>query len=102
MLTKLAQHPNELQVELNKVEASHRSIFVAGWRPYIGWVAGTGLAIYFIPQYTVAAWLWAHQAINTGTLPPYPATADGLFELVLALLGLGTLRTLEKGIGRTK
>ena len=102
VLQKLAMHPAELQVELNKIEASHRSIFVAGWRPFIGWVAGLGLAAYFLPQYTIAAWLWAHQALSTGTLPPYPASPDGLLELVLAMLGLGALRTLEKGAGRAK
>lgn len=35
-LEKLKQHPAELQVALNKIEAQHRSLFVAGWRPFIG------------------------------------------------------------------
>ena len=48
LMEKLAQHPSELQVELNKVEANHRSIFVAGWRPFIGWVCGTGLSFVFV------------------------------------------------------
>lgn len=36
------------QMEVNKVEAAHRSVFVAGWRPFIGWVAGSALAYQFI------------------------------------------------------
>ncbi len=39
VLEKLRQHPAERQVALNKVEVQHRSMFVAGWRPFIGWVS---------------------------------------------------------------
>ncbi len=38
----------ELQAEINKIEAQHRTIFVAGWRPFIGWVCGVALAYNFI------------------------------------------------------
>jgi len=38
----------ELQSEINKVEAQHRTIFVAGWRPFIGWVCGVALAYNFV------------------------------------------------------
>lgn len=100
VLDKLAQHPAELQVTINKLEAQHRSIFVAGWRPFIGWICGFSLGCYFIPQYAIASWLWAHQALATKTLPPFPATADGLFELVLALLGMATIRTVDKLHGK--
>ena len=50
VLDKLAQYPAELQVELNKVEAQHRSIFVAGWRPAIGWICCLGLGYAWILQ----------------------------------------------------
>ncbi|NQV36263.1 MAG: hypothetical protein HQ515_26460, partial [Phycisphaeraceae bacterium] len=36
----LKMAPSLAQIELNKIEAGHRSIFVAGWRPFIGWVCG--------------------------------------------------------------
>ena len=36
------------QLEINKQEASHKSIFVAGWRPFVGWVCGFALAYNFI------------------------------------------------------
>ena len=45
---KLMMKPSLAQIELNKVEAGHRSIFVAGWRPFIGWVCGLALLWHFI------------------------------------------------------
>jgi len=48
ILAQLALNPGLAQVELNKAEATHRSVFVAGWRPAIGWVCGTGLALAFV------------------------------------------------------
>jgi len=102
VMEKLRQHPGELQVQLNKVEAGHRSVFVAGWRPYIGWVCGTSLAIYFIPQYTMATYIWVKLVLATNIMQPYPVTADGLMELVFAMLGMGALRTVEKLQGRAK
>ena len=38
----------ELQSEINKVEAQHRSVFVSGWRPFIGWVSGFAFAFHYI------------------------------------------------------
>jgi len=104
LLLKLAQEPSIAQIELNKVEASHRSTFVAGWRPYIGWVCGTSLAVFFIPQYVVATMVWIKIIAANGFMEvvPYPSTAEGLMELVMALLGLGLLRTSEKVVGRAK
>jgi len=93
LLTKLAQQPNLAQVELNKVEAGHRSIFVAGWRPAIGWVCAIGLLMTFIVN-PFLQWL-------TGDAGP-ALPNDIILELVLALLGLGALRTVEKMNGKAK
>lgn len=86
------------QTEINKVEAAHSSLFVAGWRPAIGYVCCAGLAYTFVlaPVLTWALALWA-----PGTPLPVIET-DHLFELVLAMLGLGGLRTFEKmrGVAR--
>ncbi len=93
LLTKLAQQPNLAQVELNKVEAQHRSTFVAGWRPFIGWVCGVGLTFMFLIN-PILQWI---------TSKPGPALPEDIvLELVLALLGLGALRTVEKMNGRAK
>jgi hypothetical protein len=93
LLTKLAQQPNLAQVELNKVEAQHRSTFVAGARPFILWVCGFGLANSFI----VNPWI---QWITNKPGPVLPL--DVMSDLVIAMLGLGALRTVEKLQGRAK
>lgn len=92
VLNKIAQKPAILQAEINKIEAQHRSIFVAGWRPAIGWVCAIGLAFPFVITPLVE---WA------GFVGP-SIDMERLMELVIALLGLGTLRTFEKLTGRAK
>ena len=49
LLTRLAQRPALAQIEVNRIEAQHRSVFVAGWRPFIGWICGAALAWNFVP-----------------------------------------------------
>lgn len=99
VLRKLADHQAELQIELNKIEAAHASLFVAGWRPFIGWICGVALAWTFIghPLLEWVAALWG----ATGFVPPLLA-GDNLMELVIAMLGLSGLRTFEKTKGRAK
>lgn len=99
MLQKIAQQPHILQAEINKIEAQHRSVFVAGWRPFIGWVCGSALAYSFILR-DLIAWgmsVWAPSA----ELPPELAM-EHLVSILLALLGLGGMRTVEKIKGRAK
>jgi len=98
VLTKIAQKPHILQAEINKVEAAHRSIFVAGWRPFIGWICGLGIFWAFI-GHPVFEWIITLRGLNV-TAPAI--NTDNLLELVLALLGLGALRTAEKLSGRAK
>lgn len=101
-LAKLAQIPHIAQQEVNKVEAAHRSVFVAGWRPSIGWVCSISLGAYYIPQYALASILWVRVCWASQVLEPYPVNADGLTQLVLALLGMGGIRMLEKMAGKAK
>jgi hypothetical protein len=93
IMTRLAQQPNLAQVELNKIEAGHRSLFVAGWRPAIGWVCAVGLFMTFIIN-PILQW-YSGQAG-----PALPV--DIMMELVIAMLGLGALRTVEKMNGKAK
>ena len=86
------------QVEVNKIEAGHSSVFVAGWRPSIGWVCAAGLAWAFVVA-PVASWA----LMVLGVKAELPAIQfDHLFELVLAMPGIGGLRTFEKlrGVAR--
>lgn len=86
------------QLEVNKQEAAHKSIFVAGWRPWIGWVCGMSLFWTFF-AHPIAS--WAITLAGLDVAPP-DIPIDRLFELVLAMLGMGTLRTFEKlkGVAR--
>lgn len=97
-LIKASNEAALAQVEVNKIEAGHSSVFVAGWRPAIGWVCAAALAWAFIVA-PVASWTMAAFGARE-TLPAIGT--DNLFELVLAMLGLGGLRTFEKmrGVAR--
>lgn len=93
VIERLRQQPHILQAEISKLEAQHRSTFVAGARPYIMYVCGTGLAFVFVIN-PILQWV-------TGEPGPAMQT-DALLELVLALVGLGAMRTAEKMTGRAK
>ena len=86
------------QAKINAAEASHKSIFVAGWRPFIGWVCGVGICWSMVAQ-PVAQ--WAIIAWGDGTELPTIDTSY-LMELVTAMLGMSGLRTFEKmrGVAR--
>ncbi len=91
---------NRAQIDVNRQEAAHKSLFVAGWRPFIGWVCGVAIAWAFLGQH-VAEWAVAIWAPGT----PIPEVeSDRLMELVLAMLGMAGLRTYEKraGVAREK
>lgn len=80
------------QAGINAEEAKSASIFVAGWRPFIGWCCGIGLAYVFL-VYPLLTW-WA--ALAKPAFVPPVLVVDHLMELVMAMLGLGGLRTFEK------
>ncbi len=73
------------QIDVNKEEAKHSSIFVAGWRPALGWTGATGIAYSFIVAPFLDIWLNVPE-LDTGTL----------MTLVLAMLGIGAQRSYEK------
>ncbi len=99
VMLRMQQEPAKAQAEINKIEAAHSTIFVAGWRPFIGWVCGVSLGIYFIPQFALGTYLWFRMSIAANELLAYPVDGAKLFELVLAMLGMGALRTYEKKLG---
>ena len=99
MAEKHAHESAMAQVEVNKAEAGHRSIFVAGWRPFIGWTCGVALAYHF-----VVAPLIIFGAGWAGTpIPDLPTfDMDSLMTVLLGMLGLGGMRTFEKAKGLAK
>jgi len=98
---KLQALENELktkQIDVNKVEAGHRSIFVAGWRPFLGWVSGISVAfVYLFQPFIVMVLKIFGSDIELPTLD-----LSQLMPLILGMLGLGGLRTIEKAKGVTK
>ena len=102
LATMAERHAQELakgQLEINKAEAQHRSLFVAGWRPFIGWTCGVALAYHFVLAPLIlfgAGWAGA-------SIPELPTfDMDSLMTVLLGMLGLGGMRTFEKAKGLTK
>jgi hypothetical protein len=86
------------QIETNKEQAKHSSVFVAGARPFIMWVCGVALLWQFFLE-PMATWGLVAFA-QPDTLPPFPKLDIGpLMTLLLGMLGLGGLRTYEKRLG---
>lgn len=84
------------QLEVNRSEATHRSVFVAGWRPFIGWVCGVALAYHFV----FAPLILFGAAFSGAEIPELPTfDMDSLMTVLLGMLGLGGLRTFEKSKG---
>lgn len=99
MAEKAAHDAAMAQVDVNKAEAQHRSVFVAGWRPFIGWTCGVALAYHFVvaPLIVFAVTMSGH------TMPQLPEFDMGsLMTVLMGMLGLGGLRTIEKAKGLTK
>ena len=97
VLERIVSQPNVVQSEIGKIEATHKSIFVAGWRPFIGWVCGAALAYNFIIRELV---IWSLAISDKDILPPPALQMEVLTTILYALLGLGGLRTFEKLRGR--
>ena len=91
-LRKAYADANLAQIDVNKEQAKHPSIFVAGARPSIMWICAFGLGWQFVFQ-PIAVWYMALTA-SPIVLPIIPT--EGLLSLTLALLGLGGVRTFEK------
>ena len=93
MAEKHAQELAKGQLAINKEEAKSSNIFVAGWRPFIGWSCGFALVWHFI----AAPFIIFFAALFGATLPPLPEFVMGsLMTVLMGMLGLGGLRTFEK------
>lgn len=86
-------------LEVNKAEAMHRSIFVAGWRPFVGWSCGVAFAWHYIGA-PIATFILAYAGIDAPELPTFDM--GSLLTVLMGMLGLGGLRTFEKMRGLTK
>lgn len=80
------------QMDINKEEAKSPSMFVSGWRPFIGWVCGAA-----------CAWNWLGLKVALFAAAYFgkelhlaPADIGEMMPVLLGMLGLGGLRTMEK------
>lgn len=91
LATMAERHSQEImkgQLEVNKVEAAHKSLFVAGWRPAIGWICGIALLYSTILSPILDIWF---------TVPPVETSL--LQTVLMGMLGLGAMRSYEKTKG---
>jgi len=100
--TMAERHAQELakgQIDINKEEAKSRNIFIAGWRPFVGWTCGLALFWHFLGlpvTLFVTGWFDLQH-------PPLPEfDMQSLMTVLLGMLGLGGMRTFEKFKGVTK
>lgn len=94
-----AHEASMAQILTNREEAKHKSVFVSGWRPFIGWTCGVALAYHFV----LAEVIKFGVALYGAEIPELPTfDMDSLMTVLLGMLGLGGLRTYEKQKGLTK
>jgi len=91
---------NLAQLEVNKAEAVHKSMFVAGWRPFVGWVCGVSLLYHFLLS-PLMVFIFTIAGVEV-LLPEFEFSQ--LSSILMGMLGLGGLRTFEKmkGVNREK
>ena len=79
------------QLQINAAEAANPSMFVSGWRPWVGWCCGFGFLWAAIGQP-----VFAYIAVIKGWPPAPEINTDVLLYVLGGMLGLGTLRSVEK------
>ena len=100
--TMAQRHAQELakgQLDINKAEAQSRNIFVAGWRPFIGWTCGLAMFWHFVGV-PITLFFVGWFTVDIPELPQFDM--NSLMTVLLGMLGLGGLRTFEKTKGITK
>ena len=102
LATMSEKHAQELakgQLAINAEEAKSRNVFVAGWRPFIGWTCGVALLAHFL-IFPSADVVTAYMGIEPVDYPAFDM--DSLMTILLGMLGLGGMRSFEKSKGLTK
>ena len=102
LATMADRHAQELakgQLAVNAEEAKSRSVFVSGWRPFVGWSCGLALFAHFL-IFPTADVVTAYMGMEAVAYPSFDM--DSLMTVLLGLLGLGGMRSFEKSKGLTK
>lgn len=86
------------QLAINQVEAASQSVFVAGWRPFVGWACGSAFVYAFIVQPLVQTILVVcHSTFDPAKLPALNLTE--MLPVLFAMLGMGAMRSFDKTQG---
>ena len=100
--TMAERHAQELakgQIDITKEEAKSRNIFIAGWRPFVGWTCGLALFWHFLGL-PVTLFITGWFNLQHPPLPEFDM--NSLMTVLLGMLGLGGMRSFEKFKGLTK
>ena len=98
LMQRIQQKLAEKQLDVNAKEASHRSVFVSGWRPAIGWTGAFALMFEFILSPTIE---WYAKFAELNLTAPEIQTGP-LLAIVTSMLGVAGMRSFEKAKGLTK
>lgn len=91
-LIKHLENANIRQVEVNKIEAQNKNLFVSGWRPSVGWICSIALAYNYVLQpFIILIFNLFHVSASVPNLE-----IEQLITLLFSLLGMGGIRTYEK------
>jgi len=106
---QLQQLQNDLtkgQLKINEEEAKSPMLFVAGWRPAVGWVGVISLFVMYVPKALVMTFVWCYTVYLTyhpeiiATVPDLPIFPDmgnaDIIGLLLSILGVGAMRSYDK------
>ena len=86
------------QLQVNQAEATNQNVFVAGWRPFVGWVCGLAFAYSFIIQPAAQSIaILAHSSFDVSKLPNL--NGSDLSTILFGMLGLGAMRSYDKNNG---
>jgi len=89
------QQVDAAQNAVNAEEAKNENVFVSGWRPFIGWVCGSAFAYKFLLQpFLIFALVASGSDFDYNNLPVLDWSE--MSSILLGMLGLGTMRTVEK------
>ena len=98
LMQRIQQKLAEKQLDINAKEAGHRSVFVSGWRPAIGWTGAFALMFEFILSPCIE---WYSKFAGLNLTAPEIQTGP-LLAIVTSMLGVAGMRSFEKAKGLTK
>jgi hypothetical protein len=86
-LEETQQKPDLQQLEINKILASSGNLYLNGWQPLLGWTCGACVALYWIPQVTLGAYIWIKLSLAQNKILPFPIDITEMLKLLALVLG---------------